>query len=438
MDLEIPTPRWALPLLRPARYKGVFGGRGSGKSHLFAEMLVEAHVCDPDRSTVCIREVQKSLTQSVKRLVEAKIEALGVGHLFEVQEALIKSRKGRGLIIFAGMQNHTADSIKSLEGYDCAWVEEAQSLSQRSLDLLRPTIRKPGSELWFSWNPRSPNDAVDQLLRRKALPDAVVVRANYTDNPWLPDTLRREAEVCREMEPEKFPHIWLGEYEVEGGRVYQRFRREVHCAAPPAMRVGRGRIAIACDFNVRYMHWLVLEVDDDIKRAHVVGEVIREGGTTTDEHAARTMRWIADYLTRTRGRQWTVDDVRRLKIKAYIDASGGRLTSSSSLSDIHLLLQAGYTYKCGTHNPRVADRVNTLNTLFRDRRITIDDVACPVLVRALETQALDRNGEPEKTENLDHGVDALGYFGWWEWPVMVQPTERKVEAPLVDEWGRVS
>jgi phage terminase large subunit len=114
---------------------------------MFAELMIEAHIMDQKRRSVCVREIQKSLNQSVKRLLETKIQDMNAGAYFEVQEAVIKSKKGDGAIIFQGMQNHTADSIKSLEGYDCAWVEEAQSLSQTSLDLLRPTIRKPESEL---------------------------------------------------------------------------------------------------------------------------------------------------------------------------------------------------------------------------------------------------------------------------------------------------
>lgn len=211
--LRIETPRWMLPLLGKARYKGAWGGRGSGKSHAFAEALVEAHVLDANRSTVCVREIQKSLGQSVKRLLENKIEALGVSHYFEIQESVIKSRKGAGKIIFAGMQNHTADSIKSLEGYDCAWVEEAQSLSQRSLDLLRPTIRRPGSELWFSWNPSHSTDPVDTLLRGDTPPhDAAVVRVNYSDNPWFPDVLKAELEYDKRRDPDKYAHVWRGEY----------------------------------------------------------------------------------------------------------------------------------------------------------------------------------------------------------------------------------
>lgn len=224
--LEIATPRWLIPLLSPARYKGAHGGRGSGKSHAFAEMLVERCIMGKT-DAVCIREVQKSLAQSVKRLVEAKIEALGVGHLFDIQQSLIKGPHG-GLIIFQGMQNHTADSIKSLEGFDIAWVEEAQSLSQRSLDLLRPTIRKPGSELWFTWNPSKETDPVDVLLRGPVPPpDAVVVQANFRDNPWLPDVLRDELEYDRDRDPDKFAHIWLGEYQRNSeARVFRNWRVE--------------------------------------------------------------------------------------------------------------------------------------------------------------------------------------------------------------------
>lgn len=162
---------------------------------------------------VCVREVQKSLNQSVKKLLDLKITEMGLESQFDSQAAKINAPHG-GTIIFQGMQDHTADSIKSLEGYDVAWVEEAQSLSQRSLDLLRPTIRKEGSQLWFSWNPNFETDPVDALLRGdKPPPDAIVVQANYRDNPWLPGVLKAEIEYDRTRDPEKFAHVWLGEYQ---------------------------------------------------------------------------------------------------------------------------------------------------------------------------------------------------------------------------------
>lgn len=226
MELVIETPRVFMPLLGRSRYKGAHGGRGSGKSHFFGELLIERSIMEKT-DAVCVRENQRSLDQSVKKLLELKIQAMNAGAYFEVQDAKIKSAHG-GLVIFQGMQNHTAESVKSLEGYDIAWVEEAQSLSQRSLDLLRPTIRKEGSELWFSWNPSKPTDPVDALLRGEDLPPgAVVVQANYADNPKLPSTLRAEMEYDRRRDPDKYGHVWLGGYEANSeSRVFKNWRVE--------------------------------------------------------------------------------------------------------------------------------------------------------------------------------------------------------------------
>jgi phage terminase large subunit len=233
--LQIETPRVYLPLLEPGRYKGAHGGRGSGKSHFFAEMMIERHISEKTDS-VCVRENQKSLDQSVKKLLEHKIEKLNAGAYFEVQDARIKSHNG-GIIIFQGMQNHTAESIKSLEGFDVAWVEEAQTMSQKSLDMLRPTIRKPGSELWFSWNPRHATDPVDVLLRGDVLPPgAVVIEANYTDNPWFTDTpLVDEMEFDRARDFDKYTHVWLGQYQQNSeARVFKNWRIE-ECEPSPGV-----------------------------------------------------------------------------------------------------------------------------------------------------------------------------------------------------------
>lgn len=225
MQLDIDTPRWSLPLLTEnIRYLGAKGGRSSGKSHWFAERLVEMAVADPDLQWVCIREIQKSLKFSAKKLVEDKIRKLDVAHLFDIQRDEIHRKGGTGIIIFQGMQDHTADSIKSLEGFDGAWVEEAQSLSARSLELLDPTIRKDGSQLWFSWNPEQPSDAVEQLFRETGVnpssaandaqygDDCVLVHVNYLDNPWCPRASLKQANRLKHKDYEKYQHIWLGGY----------------------------------------------------------------------------------------------------------------------------------------------------------------------------------------------------------------------------------
>ena len=237
MKLQIQTPRWAKPILdrENARYIGAWGGRGSGKSWFFAEWIIERCVMQKT-DVVCVREVQKSLKQSVKKLIENKIEELGIGHLFEIQTAEIKCPHG-GVIIFAGMQNHTADSIKSLEGFDIAWVEEAQSISQFSLDLLRPTIRKPGSQMLFSWNPRFDTDPIEGLLRGpNAPPDSIVVEVNYLDNPWFPDVLREEMEYDKRRDPDKYMHVWKGEYVRNSEtRVFKNWTIEEFDAPPDAV-----------------------------------------------------------------------------------------------------------------------------------------------------------------------------------------------------------
>lgn len=212
MILNIKTPRWAKPLLTPRRYKGAKGGRGSGKSHFFAEMLVESHILNPDCNSVCIREIQKSLKFSAKKLIEDKIRAMGVSDMFDITLTEIRNKNGNGIIIFQGMQDHTADSIKSLEGFDIAWAEESQSISRRSIELLLPTIRKPGSEIWFSWNPYLDTDPVETMINWNKDDDSVCVHVNYLDNPFIDDILIKEAERHKRNKPDSFDHVWLGQY----------------------------------------------------------------------------------------------------------------------------------------------------------------------------------------------------------------------------------
>lgn len=164
--------------------------------------------------SACIREVQKSLKDSAKRLVEDKIAEYGLGTAdgFRVFNEVIET-PGDGVIIFQGMQDHTAESIKSLEGFGRAWVEEAQTLSSTSLRLLRPTIRDEGSELWFSWNPRRKLDPVDALFRAGDKPTGTsMVKANWSHNPWFPSVLEQERLDCLANEPEQYRHIWEGDY----------------------------------------------------------------------------------------------------------------------------------------------------------------------------------------------------------------------------------
>ena len=232
--LRINTPRIFVPLLEPSRYKGAWGGRGSGKSHFFAEKLIEDCLEHKGTLALALRETQKSLAQSSKRLLESKIQSLGVGRSFRLWQDRIET-PGDGVIVFVGMADHTAESVKSFEGFRRAWIEEAQAFSHRSLALLRPTIRAPGSEVWASWNPRRKSDAVDEFFRgASSVPGAVVVKANWRDNPWFPAELEAERQLDLARYPDRYDHVWEGDYARALEGAY--FARELAAAR------GQGRI----------------------------------------------------------------------------------------------------------------------------------------------------------------------------------------------------
>jgi phage terminase large subunit len=271
--LKIETSAVFLPLLEPTRYKAAFGGRGSGKSHFFADLIIEDSLKHKGLRSVCIREVQKSLKDSAKRLIEDKLKehGLGVADGFKVFREAIET-PGDGIITFQGMQDHTAESIKSLEGFKRAWAEEAQTLSARSLALLRPTIRAEASELWFSWNPRRKTDPVDLMLRSDTQPTgAAVVRANWSDNPWFPKVLEQERLDCLRDVPDQYDQIW------EGG--YATVTEGAYYARPIAIAKAEGRIGrVAADpLMTRRAFW-------DI------------GGTGAKADAAAI--WIAQFIGR--------------------------------------------------------------------------------------------------------------------------------------------
>ena len=217
--LKIPTAEVFEPLLPPARYKGAYGGRGSGKSHFFAEKLIEDSLAEPGESgeglrSVCIREVQKDLAQSAKQLIESKLKVFRLSEPqgFKVFREAIQT-PGDGIIIFKGMNDYTADSIKSLEGFKRGWWEEAHTATAHSLTLYRPTLRAEGSERWFSWNPRRKTDPVDLLFRGEEKPSSCVsVRASWHDNPFFTDELEQERLDTKRISPEQYPHVWDGEY----------------------------------------------------------------------------------------------------------------------------------------------------------------------------------------------------------------------------------
>lgn len=207
---EIELPGWAQSLFTPSRFKAIWGGRGGGKSRSVASALVLKALQGSER-VLCAREVQRSIRDSSKRLLDDEIERMGVRAFFTSTETEIRGANG-SLFIFAGLRGN-ANQIKSLEGVTIAWVDEAQVITQASLDTLIPTIRAPGSEIWLTWNPLKAGDPVDATFRGATPPpDAMVIEVQHDDNPWFPDELRAQMEWQRERDYEKYLHIWRGAY----------------------------------------------------------------------------------------------------------------------------------------------------------------------------------------------------------------------------------
>lgn len=208
MAAEIKFPPALEFLFESARYKVAHGGRGSGKSWGFARALLVMAASRKLR-ILCTREVQKSIKDSVHRLLSDQIAEMGLGSFYEVLETEIRGRNGSNFA-FSGLSTQTVESIKSFEGVDICWCEEAQSISKKSWDTLIPTIRKPGSEIWVSFNPELDSDETYTRFVVNPPPDAIIAQVNYSDNPWFPEVLERERQHCQMTNAEDYGQIWEG------------------------------------------------------------------------------------------------------------------------------------------------------------------------------------------------------------------------------------
>lgn len=214
IEVEYESADWAQALDRKYRYIFIKGGRSSGKSHEVAQYLVDESISDSDIKIVGLREVQKSIDKSSKSLVDQKIKDMGLSSCFTSIKSEIRNNHGDGLFYFQGMNDLTADNIKSLEGFKIAWFEEAQNTTANTLKTLRPTIREAGSQIIFTWNPKFPEDAIEEFCDSVANePDVLVIHVNYTSNPFLSEAVIREVDLDRKHNPEDFAHVWLGEFD---------------------------------------------------------------------------------------------------------------------------------------------------------------------------------------------------------------------------------
>lgn len=422
--LDLKTARAFAPLLEPARYKGAHGGRGSGKSHFFAEMLLEDCLYEPGASggegmrAVCIREVQKDLSQSSKALLESKLSSLALGEAdgFKVFKDVITT-PGDGLIIFKGMNDYTADSVKSLEGFKRAWWEEAQTATKHSLKLLRPTLRAPGSQLWFGWNPRFAADPIEQLLRGPELPtDCIVVQANWRDNPWFTPELEQERQDCLRLDPDNYDHIWEGGYEtVNEGAYYAKQLAEakaqgrIGVVAPDPLMTLRAFVDIGGTGQNAdsFAMWIVQFVGMQVR---VVDYYEAQG-----QPMATHVQWLRD-------RGYTPD-----RLQIWLPHDGDKADTVFSVTPKSALESLGYSVTLVPNQGKGAamKRVEAARRLFPS--VWFDKEKCAGGLAALgwyhEKRDEKRNiGLGPKHDWASHGADAYGLMCCvWEPPRQQAP-----------------
>ncbi len=220
MELSLQTPEVFLPLYEPHRYKVLYGGRGGAKSWAVADALI-VKAWQETTLILCTRELQKSIKESVHKLISDRIEAIGLSSEFEILQTEIKCKNG-SRFIFAGLK-HNITEIKSTEGVDVCWVEEAEKVTDGSWKTLIPTIRKPGSEIWITFNPNLITDATYQRFVLNPPPEAWVQKVSWRDNPWFPEVLGKERDYLRSRDEEEYRHIWEGELKVfADGAIYRK------------------------------------------------------------------------------------------------------------------------------------------------------------------------------------------------------------------------
>lgn len=260
----------------PVRFRVAKGGRGSGKSHCFAEALIE-RAAEKKTRILCAREIQKSIRDSVKALLTKKIKELGYESEFNVLDTEIRHSNG-SLITFVGLRSNI-ESVKSTEDVDICYVSEARTVSQTSWDVLTPTIRNVGSEIWADYNPEDPKDPVDAKFSGDAVPPGSIVRhINYTENPFFPDVLRVEMEWDKSRDIEKYNHVWLGLHKTNSeARVFKKVEvREV--PEPPADTVFR----FGADWGFSVDPSVLLRMWIDGRTLYIDREAYRVGCETED------------------------------------------------------------------------------------------------------------------------------------------------------------
>lgn len=395
MSITAQFPAKLRPLFAPKRYKVMHGGRGGGKSWAVARALI-LMVADKGLRVLCAREVQKSMKESVHRLLKDQITSLELDSDFEVLETEIRCKNGGGFV-FTGLQSHTVDSIKSFEAVDRVWVEEAHGVSKKSWDTLIPTIRKPESEIWMTLNPDMDTD--ETYVRFIAAPsdDTWIVEVNWRDNPWFPSVLEAERQKAERLDPEGYQHIWEGKpRRVAEGAIY---RHEIDAL------FADGRIC-----NVPY---------DPILPVHTVWDLGWNDAMTIILVQSSPMGIrILDYIEDSnRTYAWYVGELEKREYRwgtDYLPHDGAACNPQTGISSVQTLRNLGRTVAEPLPAIDPEEGIKQARMIFPkcyfDKTKTVRLVECLKRYRRAINQRTKEATGPLHDE-FSHGADAFRYLG---------------------------
>lgn len=380
-------------LFKPIRYKVARGGRGSAKSWSFARALLIQGSARPLR-ILCTREVQKSIKDSVHKLLSDQIHALGLGQFYDILETEIRGKNGT-LFIFAGLAQHTVESIKSYEGVDIVWVEEAQAVTKRSWDVLIPTIRKDGSEIWVSYNPELDTDETHQRFAINPPDDCISVLVNYSDNPWFPDVLEKERLRCKRIDPVGYDNIWEGQCKpAVVGAIYYKQVAEAEtngqfCNVPydPMLKV---HVIVDIGWNDSMSISFVQRLRSEIRIIDYI----------EDDH-----RTLDSYSAEMKDRQYNYG-------KVFLPHDGKHKDVKTGKSSGEILEKLGWSVEY-TDNVSIEDGIKATRMAFRQmyfhKAKTERLIQCAKRYRRQVNQSTNEPGAPLHDE-WSHGADNLRYI----------------------------
>lgn len=393
-DLSAEFPEKLKFLFTPSRYKVAYGGRGSGKSYSFAMALL-VMAASRQMRILCTREVQKSIKDSVHRLLSDHIQTVGLGAFYQVLETEIRGRNGSSFI-FSGLASQTVESIKSMANIDICWCEEAQTISKKSWDVLIPTIRKDGSEIWISFNPELDSDETYARFVVNTPPNSIVAEVNYSDNPWFPDVLEQERLHCKLTNTEDYAQIWEGKCRTAvAGAIYAN-------EVGDAIRTGR-----ICNvpYDPRLKAHTVWDLGWNDSMSIITVQRIRSEIRVIDyiEDSHKTLDWYAAELNK-KNLNWGHD---------WLPHDGANKDFKTGKSTVELLRGFGRKPKL-VPNIGIEPGIKTARMVFAqtyfDKAKTARLVECLKRYRRSINQATNEPGAPIHDE-FSHGADDFRYLG---------------------------